>query len=589
MQGPRAGPPSVATAPAAGRLRVLVAAAVLLAAYLALRVPGLLGNSPTYDEPIYVGASMHWTALRDARAAAMLYHPPLAYHLADLPLRLLDVPLRPWDPSGPSTQVGLDVLYASTWRGAAVAPETVLLLARLPVLLVGALGLPLTFALGRRLGRPAAGWLAAAAWAVFPEAAAQSIQATTDCVAALAALLLAWAALRHLDAVRMFEPTRGTLALLGLATGLALLAKHTLLVHVAVVAVGLAVLRALTWRHVLAVGATAFVVLWAGYAFELRPAVTDDGRHETLERVAESLGLAPATLETWARRVPLPAPTYVRSVLDALFSKAAARSGTPWTAYMAGEWSETGFWAYFPYATLVKTPLTLLALLAGLLCVGRLLRADRAATGLLLALLVVPFAVAVASRLNIGFRHLLPTLPYAFVLAAAALFVGDARSKASRRAGVRAFGFAVVAFLVGCEWIASVRDPIPFANALAGGPAGLHRRLADSNLEMGQDLGRVRAWAAERDVRGITCVLHTSPGLYERECARDPRLRPFELSPSGGLIASIRAEDQQGTSPREGLLAVGESVLVLPRWRRLLEIPPLAQVGRTRIYALPSP
>jgi 4-amino-4-deoxy-L-arabinose transferase-like glycosyltransferase len=580
VQGSREGPTSLA-APPARTPRTALAWTLLVALFLALRVPGLLVNSTTYDEPIYVGASMHWTALRDARAAAMLYHPPLAYHLIDLPLRFLDVPLRAWDPSGLSTQVGLDALYASTFRGAPVAPETVLLLARIPILLVGALGLPLMFLLGRRLGGATAGWIAAMAWAAFPEAAAQSIQATTDCVAAVAALFLAWTALRHVDAVRGGLPSRRTLVVLGVATGLALLAKHTLLVHVAVTAVALVVMRALSVRRFLAVAGIAAFVVWAGYAFELRPAVADGGRHETLERVAESVGLAPATLERWARSVPLPAPTYLRSVLDALFSKAGARSGTPWTAYMHGTWSETGFWTYFPYAALVKTPLLLLAACAlGTFGVSRVLAAHRGAAWLLVALFAVPFAATVASRLNIGFRHLLPTLPFLFVVAAGGIMHLRVDDRARRGLLLAAAFVAIVAPLrIGS-------DPIPFANVFAGGPAALHRHLADSNLEIGQDLGRVKAWAEEHDAR-VTAILHTSPGLYERECARDPRLLPFDLSPSGGLIAAIRPEDQRGAVPQDGLLAVGESVLVLPRWRRLIDVAPLAQVGRTRIYALP--
>jgi hypothetical protein len=544
----------------------------------------MLGNSVTYDEPIYVGASMHWTALHDDRAAAMLYHPPLAYHLIDLPLRALDVPLRPWDPAGANTQVGLDAIYGSASGGAPVAPETVILLARMPVLLVGLLGLPLMFALGRRLGGTGAGWLAAAAWTVFPEAAAQSIQATTDCVAAIAALGLAVAALRHVEAVRAGRDASGTLIVLGLATGIALLAKHTLLVHVGVVATALVAMRALTVRRLATAGAIAFLVVWAGYTFEFRPAVPAVGPHETLDRVARALGVAPATLEGPARSVPLPAPTYLRSVLDALFSKATARSGTLWTAYLDGTWDERGFWLYFPLATIVKTPVVLLLMLvAGLVDAPRRIRERPAAAAIVVLLLVLPAAAAVVSRLNIGFRHLLPTLPFGFALGAATVAGLAARAPRAARWIAVACGL-----LLAHDWAPAVRDPIPFANAATGGPARLHRRLADSNLEMGQDLRRVRAWAAATGVEKMTVVLHGPPGLYERECARDALFEAFEVAPTGGLLSSIRAADQQGPVPRRGLLVGGESVMVLPRWRQwLLDLPPLAQVGRARVYALP--
>lgn len=582
VTGTPAGPASVAAS--ATRRRAALAWAVLVVLYLLVRVPGLLANSATYDEPIYIGAAKHFALLRDDRAAAMLYHPTLSYHLMDLPLWFLDTPLRAWDPAGANTQVGLDVLYASTFRGAPVAPETVLLLARLPILLVGLLGIPFLFALGRRLGGAAAGWLSAIAWAAFPEAAAQSIQATTDCVAAVAALGLAVATLRYVDAVRDATATerrrRTALVVLGLATGLALLAKHTLLVHVAVVAVALWVLRTMTVRRFLAAAGIAAFVVWAGYLFEFRTPLPPTGPHETLDHVAHAFGIAPSVLEGPARAIPFPAPTYVRSVADALFSKATARAGTPWTAYMGGEWSTKGFWLYFPYATLVKTPAALLGLvLLGLFGLRRVLAESRGAALLVAALCVVPFAAAVTSRLNIGFRHLLPTLPFLFVLGIAGLV--------RLRGALDTRALWLLSFLLTVESLHGPRDPIPFANVLAGGPADLHLHLADSNLEVGQDLGRVSAWAREHDVRKITCFLHGPPGLFERECARNPVFEALDEAPTGGTLWLMKAEDQKGEIPKDRLIAVGESVMLTPRWRRwLLDMPPLAQVGRTRIYAL---
>ena len=191
---------------------------VLVLLYFALRVPALLTYAPTYDEPIYIGAGKHFATLRDTQAAAMLYHPPLAYHLTSLPLWFVDTPLAAWAQKGFGSQVGLGVLYGShTQGGDPISPQTMLLLVRLPILALGLLGLVFSRRLGHRLGGIRAGWLAAAAWAVYPEAAAQSVQATTDLVAAVAALFLACAALRHFDTVvalpdrqpRVFvQPTR---------------------------------------------------------------------------------------------------------------------------------------------------------------------------------------------------------------------------------------------------------------------------------------------------------------------------------------------------------------------------------------------
>ncbi|MCG3133515.1 MAG: hypothetical protein HMLKMBBP_00693 [Planctomycetes bacterium] len=536
--------------------------AALLALHFALRLPALFSFGPTYDEPIYLGTSLHFASHGDGTIAPYLYHPPLAYHLSSLPLAFLDVPLPAWDPSGPNVQVGLGVLYDATRGGSPVAPETVLLLARLPILAASVLGLVFLRFLGRRLGGDAAGWLAAAAWAFFPEAASQSVQATTDLVAGVAALGLAAAAVRYLDGASSPASARRKDALiLGAALGCALLSKHTLVVHAGAVAGVVAVARFRRGRspgglgRVALAAAAAFLVVWAGYGFELAP----------LARVSGD--------------VPIPAPSYLRSLGDALFDKARARSGTLWTAYMNGEWSEGGFLSYFLVATLVKTPTAMLVCLAaGLFTARRGLRDARtaAAAWTCLALFALPVAAAVVSRLNLGFRHLLPALPLLFPLAAAGL--------ASVRVPFAAW--AATFLLLAAEWAPCLRDPLAFANRPSGGPSRLHERLADSNLEMGQDLWRVIAWAEAAGAAEVTPLVHVPEAVLRREAARSPRVRAE--SPSGGeLVVLIPQTPQDAPLAGAKLLAVGESVLVLPRYRALLAVEPAASLGRTRIYRRP--
>src|SRR5262252_5726711 len=130
----------------------------LVALYLALRLPALLTYAPTYDEPIYVAAGQRFAKLDDPQAAAMLYHPPLAYHLSSAPLWFVDVPQRRWDPKGFGSQVGVAALYESkTDAGAPLPPRTVILLSRLPILAAGLLGLFFSFHLARRLAGDRAG------------------------------------------------------------------------------------------------------------------------------------------------------------------------------------------------------------------------------------------------------------------------------------------------------------------------------------------------------------------------------------------------------------------------------------------------
>ena len=103
-------------------------------------------------------------------------------------------------------------------------------------------------------------------------------------------------------------------------------------------------------------------------------------------------------------------------------------------AFLNGEFRRFGWWGFFPYCLAVKTPLELFALVG--LAAAALIYFRRGSAGAadvqsrppgrlyalvpLLALLVVYWPVALLSHLNIGHRHLLPTYPAMFIFAGAA-------------------------------------------------------------------------------------------------------------------------------------------------------------------------
>jgi len=566
----------------------------LVALYLGLRLPALLTYAPTYDEPIYVGAGTHFVKTGDGAAAPMLYHPPLAYHLTSAPLWFLDAPTPAWNPKDVGSQVGLAVLYDSKTRGgAALSASDVILLSRLPILAFGLLGLFFANVLGRRLAGERAGFLAAAAWAAWPECAAQCVQATTDLAAGVAALGLACAAILHFDAgIAPRVVARRTHVVLGAAIGFAAMSKHTLLLPIAIVVVAALWLRIARRRAGMAqqpgaparfvvAAVVAFFVLWAGYLFEFGPiAARAGGGHEHSAAIARWTGLDVSTVERFVESVSVPMPTYWRSVADAFLDKARARAGTTWSGYLNGEWNDAGFLWYFPVALLVKTPTALIVLMfAGFAGFRALRRESTYAADLCLALFAIPFAAAIASRLNIGVRHLLPTAPFTMILGAAALGLWWEKSPAAARTTA-----IVLAAALGVEWAANRVDPLPFANLPSGGPNRLHERLADSNLEAGQDLWAVEAWCEAHRVESAYVLLHDPQGLYERERAEHPYLRPRDANP-WSFVEPILNTPQTGDVPRTGIVAVGESEIVRPLgWSRLAEVEPLARVGRTRIY-----
>jgi hypothetical protein len=96
--------------------------------------------------------------------------------------------------------------------------------------------------------------------------------------------------------------------------------------------------------------------------------------------------------------------------------------------------------------------------------------------------------------INLGVRYLLPIFPFWFVS------VGRIGRWVEMR-GLRAS--VPLAALLAWNVIETVRfhpHHLAYFNALAGGPAGGHRYLIDSNLDWGQDLPALRDWL--RDHRG---------------------------------------------------------------------------------------
>ena len=189
-------------------------------------------------------------------------------------------------------------------------------------------------------------------------------------------------------------------------------------------------------------------------------------------------------------------------------------------SFLMGQYSNTGWWYYFPLAVLFKTPLATLAaaLLAMAIGLGRLfvpkMRAWRVAPGesqdenttdggrflrlggldvwVTLCLLVPPLfygLAALTTNLNLGLRHVLPVYPYVFIgigIVAAVMFRRWTKWPAIV-GGALALGLAV-------ESLAAYPNFLPFFNTASGGSRGGLRFLGDSNLDWGQDLPLLAKW-----------------------------------------------------------------------------------------------
>ncbi len=161
--------------------------------------------------------------------------------------------------------------------------------------------------------------------------------------------------------------------------------------------------------------------------------------------------------------------------------------------YFFGEISGRGHALYFPVALGIKlTTASVLLVLAALVAAvvlaarGSRFRSLLAARTSLPAVLGGAYLLAAcASNVNIGVRHALPVVPFAIVAA-----VGTLRTLVLRRRTL-ALALAAVVLAATGEAVLRLGREISFGNLLCGGPAGIPAILSDSNVDWGQEEGKI--------------------------------------------------------------------------------------------------
>jgi hypothetical protein len=497
-------------------LRLTAAAGILLFFALALRPA--LDQSPTNDEPVHLTRGL----LLNQRADLSLQggHTPLSHWLIGLLMRteggLPDVrELASWPANDRPTIAG-DLLWRSD-----VDVGRLLFLGRLPIiwsaLIVGA-GMALwCLAIVRPADQPGRAAALATVMVLFATSSnllASAALATTDMVATVTYFLTIcawWFYWQRPGWVRWL--LTGVLLGLGLAAKLTgiLLVPLVLILAYAYYRRGASLLRpALIGLALLPV---AGLTLWIVYAFQVRPVPLAN------------------YWETWA------------TVLNHV------ESGH--TSFFLGQVSGSGWWSYFPVSLLIKTPLAVILLAAAALLGLLWARAWR-----LLAFLLFPvgaiLAAAMTSRLNIGYRHVLPALPFVIVLIGAAVPLFWKRPAGRRAVGIGLAWAAAAALFVHPHHLA-------YFNELVGGPARGYRYLGDSNLDWGQDLKLLASYGREvgddlrysyNGVADVRAYGLWQPSLTTPEGEGAPGFAP--ANPAPGRYA-ISASHWQGILPDRDL------------------------------------
>lgn len=206
------------------------------------------------------------------------------------------------------------------------------------------------------------------------------------------------------------------------------------------------------------------------------------------------------------------------------------------TGYFLGEVSAAGWWYYFPVVFFYKEPLPSLILIgfAFLLGLWTFVKNFRNPSTLrerfftyvnlnfaefsMLSFIVLYWAYSMKSPLNIGIRHVLPTIPLMYILATGRikqwtrqefdLSRGLLRNLMTMVVGVLKSSFKTAIILFFVVWYIAesfLAGPYftSYFNELAGGTPDGYRKVTDSNYDWGQDLKRLDTFVKQNNIDKI--------------------------------------------------------------------------------------
>jgi len=509
---------------------------ILLYPILLVRYAG--ATSPTFDEGMHIAAGYRYWQCGDYGINPE--HPPLLKLVAAATVRRW--PLVVFDSACGSTTINNAHLIAVGYRLLnSELGHPALLHARYAAMCFPLALLLAIFLAARAWFGPLAAGMAALLTVCEPNLTGHGALVTTDMAIAATTLVAVFSADRYLR-----NPSLLRLLFLGLALGAALASKHTGIFVPLILALQFASNRwfepnSSSRRNLLRLSAAflaacvvALTVLWAAYQFRYS-ALPDhsDGFDIAQTLQADHRASSPSghVIRAIARFHLLP-ESYLAGLLYVMDNSTR-------TSFIFGHEHPTGVWYYFPVTILVKTPLSLLFLfLLGMASPG--LWKSRSRELVILSLPIAVFLLsAMASKINLGVRHILPVYPFMILFASAAAAYYSERSRLWLALSTALLVFQSVSYAQ------SFPDQIAYANQAWGGPAKVRLYLGDSNVDWGQSLYQVRDYINRRGIgdcwiawlggenpahAGLPCRQLAGPSFIEAAQRDLPGLLPERFS-----------------------------------------------------------
>lgn len=205
------------------------------------------------------------------------------------------------------------------------------------------------------------------------------------------------------------------------------------------------------------------------------------------------------------------------------------------TSYFLGQVSSSGWWYYFPIVFLLKEPIPSLLLILLALCIAgfNFLR-NPSNTGIkkrffnylelnsaefaMISFIVLYWTYSIKSPLNIGIRHILPTIPLIYILASETIknwvrqkltlsesFIKNTLYSTSNliKVSVKSALIIILVIWFALETLTNVPYFLSYFNEIGGGVSNGYKYVADSNYDWGQDLKRLKTFVDEKKIDKI--------------------------------------------------------------------------------------
>lgn len=521
-------------------------------------------DSATMDELAHIPAGYSYLAENDMRLNPE--HPPLIKDLAAFPLLFLNLKF-PSDHSSWTEDVN------GQWTSGAVFlyesgnnPDQILHFARLPIMLLAVIFGALLFLWVRSIYGNKIGLLTLFFFSFSPTFIAHSRYVTTDLGAAFGFFIGIAAFVKFLEKefpggkpvfavnIGSFFTRHKYLIICGIAFGIAEVLKFSLFI-LAPLYLLYGFIWAFLWQfeHKLSfkerfinfiksyikiflktilIFIIGSVIIWLVYAFHTWNYPRERQVRDT-EFVLSSFGVRPIVDFTVFMAENKFLKPFAEYLLGLLMVIQRASGGN--TTYFMGQVSAAGWWYYFPVAYILKETLafhilTVLTLLIGIKIILKSknkslynffewMRDNFSLTAGII-FIIIYWTQSIASPLNIGLRHILPTFPFIYILVSREIilwihninsrreninlfeklkFISYKYSKIFSKYGI----ISVFLLWIFLSVIITFPNYLSYYNELAGGTKNGYKYITDSNYDWGQDLKRLKFYSEENKIDKI--------------------------------------------------------------------------------------